>query len=64
MCSYLYTLLVPQPTKVNDSKNFNIYYFLQQSTFFTVSGNITHSVSEYLIQFFILEGFIITKESL
>ena len=51
--------LILQPTrKTEKSKTLIDNIFFNSFKFFTISGNITHSVSDHLIQFVILEDFI------
>ena len=62
MCSYFFTPIVFQPTKVTDkSKTLIDNIFFNSFEFTTLSGNITHSISDHLIQFVILEDFITPK---
>ena len=62
MCSYFFTPIVFQPTKVTDkSKTLIDNIFFNSFEFTTLSGNIVHSISYHLIQFVILEDFITPK---
>ena len=62
MCSYFFTPLVLQPTRVTDKSKTLIYkIFFNSFEFTTLSGTITHSTSDHLIQFVILEDFITPK---
>ena len=62
MCSYFFTPLVLQPTRVTDKlKILMDNIFFNSFEFTTFSGNITHSISDHLIQFFILEDFTTPK---
>ena len=62
MCSYFFTPPVPKPTRVTDkSKTLIDNIFFNSFEFTTLSGNITHSISDHLIQFVILEDFITPK---
>ena len=62
MCSYFFTPLVLQPTRVTDkSKTLIENIFFNSFEFTTLSGNITHSISDHLMQFVILEDFITPK---
>ena len=62
MCSYFFTPLVLQPARVTDkSKTLIDNIFFNGFEFTTLSGNVTHSVSDHLIQFVILEDFITPK---
>ena len=62
MFSYFFTPIVLQPTKVTDkSKTLIDNIFFNSFEFTTLSGNITHSISDHLIQFVILEDFITPK---
>ena len=62
LCSYFFTPFVLQPTRVNDkSKTLIDDIFFNSFEFTTLSGNITHSISDHLIQFVILEDFITPK---
>ena len=58
MCSYFFMPLVLQPTRVTDKSKTLIDNFFDSFEFTTLPGNITHSISDYLIQFVILEDFI------
>ena len=59
MCSYFFTPLVLQPTMVTDKSKILIdKFFFNSFEFTTLSGNITLSISDPLIQFVILENFI------
>ena len=54
--------LILQPTRVTDkSKTLINNIFFNSFEFTTLSGNITHSISDHLIQFVILEDFITPK---
>ena len=62
MCSYFFTPLVLQPTRVTDkSKTLIDNIFSNSFEFTTLSGNITHSISDHLFQFVILEDLITPK---
>ena len=62
MCSYFFMSLVLRPTSVTDkSKTLVDNIFFNSFEFTTLSGNITHSISDHLIQFVILEDFITPK---
>ena len=62
MCSYFFMSLVLRPTSVTDkSKTLVDNIFFNSFEFTTLSGNITHSISDQLIQFVILEDFIAPK---
>ena len=62
MCSYFFMPLVLQPTRVTDkSKTLIDNISFNSFEFTTLSGNITHSISDHLIQFVILEDFITPK---
>ena len=62
MCSYFLTQLVLQSTRVTDkSKTLIDNIFFNSFEFTALSGNITHSISDHLIQFVILEDFITPK---
>ena len=62
MCSYFFMPLVLQPTRVTDkSKTLIDNIFFNSFEFTTLSGNITHSISDHLMQFVILEDFITPK---
>ena len=62
MCSYFFTPLLLQPTRVTDkSKTLIENIFFNSFEFTTLSGNITHSISDHLMQFVILEDFITPK---
>ena len=62
MCSYFFMPLVLRPTRVTDkSKTLIDNIFFNSFEFTTLSGNITHSISDHLIQFVILEDFITPK---
>ena len=62
MCSYLFTTLVLQPARVTDkSKTLIDNIFVNSFEFTTLSGSITHSISDHLIQFVIFEDFITPK---
>ena len=51
--------LILQPTRVPEkSKTLIDNIFFNSFEFTTISGNITHSISDHLIQFVILEDFI------
>ena len=57
MCSC--SALILQPTRVTKkSKTLIDNIFFNSLEFVTISGNITHSISDHLIQFVILEDFI------
>ena len=59
MSSYFFWLLILQPNRVTEkSKTLIDNIFFNSSKFTTKSGNITHSISDHLIQFVILEDFI------
>ena len=59
---YFFRRLVLQPTRVADkSKTLMDNIFFNSLEFTTFSGNIMHSISDHLIQFVILEDFIIPK---
>ena len=54
MCSYLFSPLILQPTRVTEkSKTLIDNIFFNSFEFITTSGNITHSISDHLIQFVI-----------
>ena len=58
MCTYFFSPLIPQPTRVTEKSNTLIDNISCNSfEFTTISGNVTHSISDYLIQFVILEDF-------
>ena len=62
MCSYFFTLLFLQPAIVADkSKTLIDNIFCNSFGLTTLSGNITHPISDHLIQFVILEDFITPK---
>ena len=62
MCSYFFTPLLLQPTMIPDKSKTLIHNIFFNSFEFTIlSGNITHSISDHLIQFVILEDFITQK---
>ena len=62
MCSYFFTPIVFQRTKVTDkSKTLINNIFFKRFEYFTLSGNIVHSISYHLIQYVILEDFITPK---
>ena len=59
MCSYFFSPLILQPTRVTEkSRTFIDNIFFNSFAFTTISGNITHSISDHLIQFIFLEDFI------
>ena len=59
MCSYFFSPLILQPTRVTEKSKTSIdNIFLNSFEFTPISGNITHSISDHLIQFVILEDFI------
>ena len=61
MCSYFFSPLIPQPTRVTEkSKTLIDNIFFNSFEFTTISGNITPSISDHLSdnQFIILEDFI------
>ena len=58
MHSHFFLLLILQPTRVTGKSKTIIDIFFNSFEFTTISGNITHSISDYLIQFAILEDFI------
>ena len=61
LCVHI-SLLVLQPARVTDKSKTQIdNIFFNGFEFTTLSGNITHSVSDHLIQFVILEDFITPK---
>ena len=62
ICPDFFTSLVLQPSSVTDkSKALLNNIFFNSFEFTTLSGNILHSISEYLLQFVILEDFITPK---
>ena len=62
MCSYFFTPLVLQAAKVTDkSKTLIDNISFISFEFPTLSGNISHSISDHFIQFVILEDFISPK---
>ena len=62
ICSYFFMPLVLQPIRVTDkSKTLIDNIFFNSFEFTTLSGNITHSISDLLIQFVILEDFVTPK---
>ena len=62
MCSYFFTLLFLQPAMVADkSKTLIDNIFCNSFGLTTLSGYITHPISDHLIQFVILEDFITPK---
>ena len=62
MCSYFFTPLLLQSTRITDKSKTLIHNISFNSFEFTIlSGNITHSISDHLIQFVILEDFITQK---
>ena len=58
MCSYLFTLLFPQDTRVTDKSETSIE---NSHEFTTVSGKIAHSVFAQLMQLFIFDNFATPK---
>ena len=62
MCSYFFTPLVLQPTRVTDKlKTLIDNIFFNSYEFTNLSGNIRHSISDHLVQFVIFEDFITPK---
>ena len=62
MCSYFFTPLVLQPTRVTDKlKTLTDNIFFNSFEFTNLPGNIRHSISDNLVQFVIFEDFIISK---
>ena len=56
MCSYFFSALVLQPTRVKEKlKTLIDNIFFNSFEFNTVTGYITHSISDHLTQFVILE---------
>ena len=55
MCSHFFSLFILQPTRVTEKSKTLINIFFNTFEFNTMSGNITHSISDHLIQFVILE---------
>ena len=59
MCSYIFLPLIHQPKRVTEkSKTLTDNIIFNSFEFTTISGNITHSISDHLIQMVILEDFI------
>ena len=59
MCSYFFSRIILQPTRVIEKSKTLIHnIFFNSFEFTTISGNITHSISDHMIQFVILEDFI------
>ena len=62
ICSYFFMPLGLQPIRATDkSKTLIDNIFFNSFEFTTLSGNITHSISDLLIQFVILEDFVTPK---
>ena len=58
MHSHFFLLFILQPIRVTEKSKTIIDIFFNSFEFTTISGNIIHSISDYLIQFVILEDFI------
>ena len=58
MCSYFFSPLILQLTRVTEKSNTLTDIFFNSFEFTTISGNITHSISDHLIHFVVLEDFI------